>query len=425
MSLSTQSYKGARDFYPEDKARQKWMFDSIRKTYESCGYQEYDAPILEPTELYLSKGNQEIIEEQTYTFKDRGDRSVTIRTEMTPSVSRMVAAKRQELGYPLRWYAIPELWRYERMQRGRGRQFWQPNADIFGVSGIEAEFEIMMLARQVYLDFGASESSFSVLYSSRKLIDALLDEQAIAPEKRPAFARLIDKMKKITPEELEESMLVIVDKDEAKSSYLTQLFSASDLSQMSDDLKSSEAFEELERLKQMFSQAGASNVRFDMSIMRGFDYYTDIVFEVMDENPENNRAMGGGGRYDGLVGLFGVEPLPTVGYAMGDMGLELFLEANGLMKEASPGVDVRLILVDVDYSKTLDIQLLLRKQGLSVDVDSSGRKLDKCFKSAEKARVRSVIVVGESELSSGLYSIKSEDTKHSIDDLIKKIQQAK
>ena len=146
MTLSTQSYKGARDFYPEDKRLQKYIFSKMREVCEQFGYEEYDAPILEPTELFLAKGNQEIIDEQTYTFDDRGQRSVTVRTEMTPSVSRMVAGRRQELAYPVRWYSIPELWRYERMQRGRLRQFWQLNVDIFGIDGVEAEHELIVLA---------------------------------------------------------------------------------------------------------------------------------------------------------------------------------------------------------------------------------------------------------------------------------------
>jgi histidyl-tRNA synthetase len=145
MTLSTQPYKGARDFYPEDKRVQKFMFNTMRRVVESFGYQEYDAPIVEPIELYLSKTSEEIVQEQTYNFLDRGERHVTLRPEMTPTVSRMVAAKRQELAYPLRWYSIPNLWRYERPQHGRLREHWQLNVDIFGVAGIEADHEIILL----------------------------------------------------------------------------------------------------------------------------------------------------------------------------------------------------------------------------------------------------------------------------------------
>ena len=159
MALSTQPYKGARDFYPEDKRLQKFMFAKLREVCERFGYEEYDAPILEPTELFASKTSDEIVNEQTYTFTDRGERSVTIRTEMTPSVSRMVAGRRQELAYPLRWYSTPNLWRYERPQRGRLREFWQPNVDVFGLAGIEAEHEVILLADQVLRAFGAKPTS--------------------------------------------------------------------------------------------------------------------------------------------------------------------------------------------------------------------------------------------------------------------------
>ena len=173
MTLSTQPYKGARDFYPEDKRLQKYMFAKMREVAERFGYEEYDAPILEPTDLYLSKGNQEIIDEQTYTFTDRGGRSVTIRTEMTPTVSRMVAGRRQELPYPIRWYSIPNLWRYERTQRGRLREFWQPNFDIFGMEGVEADHEIVLLADQLMKSFGARTDMYVIQLSSRKLVDEL------------------------------------------------------------------------------------------------------------------------------------------------------------------------------------------------------------------------------------------------------------
>src|SRR5438270_6262407 len=155
MPLSTQPYKGARDFYPEDKRIQKYLFKKLRETVERFGYEEYDAPILEPLELYLAKTSEEIVSEQTYVFEDRGGRKVVIRPEMTPTVSRMVAAQRQELAYPLRWYSIPNLWRYERPQRGRLREHWQLNVDIFGVADAIAELEMITLVDAIFKEFGA------------------------------------------------------------------------------------------------------------------------------------------------------------------------------------------------------------------------------------------------------------------------------
>ncbi|HET8708721.1 MAG TPA: ATP phosphoribosyltransferase regulatory subunit, partial [Candidatus Saccharimonadales bacterium] len=167
MALSTQPYKGARDFYPEDKRIQKFMFAKLRQAVESFGYEEYDAPILEPTDLYLIKGNQEIINEQTYTFADRGGRNMTIRTEMTPTVSRMVAGKRQELAYPVRWYSIPNLWRYERPQRGRLREFWQLNVDIFGIDNVKAEIEVVQVVDACLKVFKARPDMYDIKLNSR------------------------------------------------------------------------------------------------------------------------------------------------------------------------------------------------------------------------------------------------------------------
>src|SRR5438309_11103942 len=157
MALPTQPYKGARDFYPDDKRLQKYIFGKLRESVEKFGYEEYDAPVLEPLELYLAKTGEEIVNEQTYTFEDRGGRKVAIRPEMTPTVSRMVAAKRQELAYPLRWYSIPNLWRYERPQRGRLREHWQLNVDLFGLPGIEAEHEIINVVDTIFQSFGATQ----------------------------------------------------------------------------------------------------------------------------------------------------------------------------------------------------------------------------------------------------------------------------
>ncbi|MBX4200260.1 histidine--tRNA ligase [Candidatus Parcubacteria bacterium] len=183
--LSTDSYKGVRDFYPEEQAIQNYIFKIWRKTLESFGYQEYGASILEPSEIYKEKSGEEIVKSQTYTFKDRGDREVTLRPEMTPSIARMVAAKRRELGFPLRWYSIPNLFRYEAPQRGRLREHWQLNADIFGVDGIEADVEIITLAYRILIAFGASDENFEIRLNS------------YAQDEGESLSRVIDRLKDI------------------------------------------------------------------------------------------------------------------------------------------------------------------------------------------------------------------------------------
>jgi len=340
MALSTQPYKGARDFYPEDKRLQKWLFSKWREVCESFGYEEYDAPILEPTDLYLSKGNEEIIAEQTYTFEDRGGRSVTIRTEMTPSVSRMVAGRRQELAYPLRWYSFPNLWRYERPQRGRQREFWQPNVDIFGVAGLEADQEIIQVADAILQSFGAKREFYEIKINSRALMDKIVaDYLHLDKTQGETLIRLIDRMHKLERSEfigLLDGVFSPSQRDEGYVEKLLNFLQATALTEIPVELLELEATQNLARLLELLKANEITNAVYDPTLMRGFDYYTDIVFEVFDTSPENNRAMMGGGRYDGLIASFGVEPVPTVGFAWGDAPFVNFLEVHKLLPELKP-----------------------------------------------------------------------------------------
>src|SRR5690554_330000 len=214
MSLPTQPYKGARDFYPEDKRLQKRLFAQMRKVAESFGYEEYDAPILEPLELYLAKTGEEIVNEQTYAFTDRGGREVVIRPEMTPTVSRMVAGRRQELAYPARWFSIPNLWRYERPQRGRLREHWQLNVDLFGVDTIDAELELIMVASDIMQTFGAKKDMFQIRINSRKLMDLIFtDYLELDVVQANLMAKLFDRKGKMPAEAFEREAAGIFDAD--------------------------------------------------------------------------------------------------------------------------------------------------------------------------------------------------------------------
>lgn len=412
MSLSTQSYKGARDFYPEDKRLQKYMFGKMREISERFGYEEYDAPILEPTELYLSKGNQEIIDEQTYTFTDRGGRSVTIRTEMTPSVSRMVAGRRQELVYPLRWYSVPNLWRYERMQRGRLREFWQYNADIFGVEGVEAEHEIILLADQIMKSYGAKPDMYSIRISSRKLVDELFGSHlGLDNTQRETLVRLIDRIQKMPYESFvaqADALLTPTQREQGLLDRLLELLKITKLEQLPSGFEANPTVLRLRQLFDMLEDAKIRNAVFDITLMRGFDYYTDVVFEVFDTDPENNRAMFGGGRYDGLIGLFGVEPVPTVGFGMGDVTLQNFLESHELLPPLRTETDAYVILTsDTIYEKAQAIIASLRSMGLNVAVDSTGRKIDKQIKTAVKKGIHYAIFIGDAELANGRLKLRN------------------
>lgn len=412
MTLSTQPYKGARDFYPEDKRLQKYLFAKVREISEQFGYEEYDAPILEPTELYLAKGNQEIIDEQTYTFTDRGGRSVTIRTEMTPTVSRMVAAKRQELGYPVRWYSIPNLWRYERMQRGRLREFWQYNADVFGVEGITAEHEIITLADRILKSLGAKSDMYSIRINSRALTAYLFREYlGLSETQEQTLVRLIDRIKKMDEATFVaqvDAVLTPTQRETGTLDKLLQLLRITSLNDLPDGMETEPSVQALKQLGELLQNSHVSNARFDMTLMRGFDYYTDIVFEVFDEHPDNNRAMFGGGRYDGLVGMFGVEPVPTVGIAFGDVTLQNFLEVHDLVPVLPTETDAYVVLLGEGvYEKAQDTFDHFRREGLRLAVDTTGRKIDKQIKSAVKKGVGYALFIGETELQTGQFRLKN------------------
>lgn len=253
MTLSTEPYKGVQDFYPEDMLVQNHIFNTWRKVAEQFNYQEYSASPLEPTEIYSEKSGDEIVNQQTFTFIDRGGRSVTLRPEMTPTLARMVAARRKSLKFPLRWYSIPNLFRYEKPQRGRRREHYQFNADLLGLTDLEADKEILSMAYSIMKAFGAQDQDFEIRINNA----------------------------------------------------------------------------DLENFKDV-----APNLVTDPSLARGQAYYTGMVFEIFDTNPENSRALAGGGRYDNLLELFGVEPVPAVGFAMGDIALRDFLETHKLLPNA-------------------------------------------------------------------------------------------
>ncbi len=299
--ISTEPYKGVRDFYPEDMAIQNYIFGVWRKISESLGFVEYTASILEPAELYRAKSGEELVNEQMFTFTDRGDREVALRPEMTPSLARMIAAQRKSLKFPLKWYSIPNLFRYEKPQRGRKREHWQLNCDIMGITDLSAEVEIISLAYEIMKAFGAKDEDFEIKINDRVLLREKFESQDLI--------KLLDRKDKMPTEEFAQKWQEISGKE------------------FEDNIEPNETIKEL--LKKL-ADRGVKNVTFSPTITRGFDYYTGVVFEVFDTNPENRRSLFGGGRYDNLLEIFGAEPVPTVGFGMGDVTIRDFLETHGL-----------------------------------------------------------------------------------------------
>lgn len=377
--MKIEPYKGVRDFYPEDQRIQNYIFSAMRRAVESYGYEEYNASILESTELYLSKTSEEIVSEQTYTFTDRGDRSVTLRPEMTPTVARMVAARKRELGYPLRLYCIQNFFRYERPQRGRLREFWQLNADLFGVSGIEADVEAIAVAYRVMKEMGAQDGNFVIKIGNRGFLDSVYDSIGIPKEERQAMTRLLDAKDKGAD----------VRKD------------------ILEALRQPEKFEYFAELNKALRVRGITNAVIDANIARGFDYYTGVVFEVFDTNPANPRAMFGGGRYDNLIGQYGSEDVPAVGFAMGDVIARDFLETHNLLPKLPSTAQVYLAPVkpeDAEAASALADEL--RASGVHVALGMRHEKIGDHIKHAVKLSIPYFIGYGEKEKTAGTVTLK-------------------
>ena len=411
--LSTNPYKGTRDYYPEDKRVQNYIFSTWRRVAESYGYQEYSTPLLEPLELYAAKTGQEIVSEQTYTFTDRGDRTVAIRPEMTPSVSRMIAGRRQETGYPARWYSIANFMRYERPQRGREREFWQLNVDIFGVAGTPADVETIQLAHSIMKAFGATEKMYTIRINDRELIEAMMrDYLGLSTVQAELMIKLFDRKGKIPHEAFRDQAVDIFGADRAPDGLkkIAKLISSNNIDTLPNELVELEPVKRLQDLFHAIHGAGVRNAIFDITLMRGFDYYTGMVFEVFDNHPENNRAMFGGGRYDGLVSLFGAEPVPTVGFAPGGTTMEVFLRSHELLPELSSTTDIYMIVLGEAERGAQKLARELREEGINVAVDITGRKLDRQIKAAVKMKVPYLLFVGEKEIAVEIYRLK--DVKH-------------
>ncbi len=389
--ISTEPYKGVRDFYPEDQFVQRYIFEQMERVCELFGYEEYNASILESAELYRSKTSEEIVNEQTYTFTDRGDREVTLRPEMTPTVARMVAARSREIPMPARWYSVQNFFRYERPQRGRGREFWQLNADLFGATGVAADAEVIAMAYSLIKGLGADDSAFEIRVSDRRILDTIYDSTGIDADKRAEVTRLLDRRSKVDDFAGELTKLV----GSASEALIDQL-----------DRTTSTAY--LEALRVELAHMGVNNMIVDTKITRGFDYYTGMVFEVFDTAENNRRSMMGGGRYDNLMSLFGTEPISAVGFAMGDMVARDFLETHNLLPAYAPATE--LMLCVVDESAMTHAQRLaqdLRREDVTVAVNISGKRIGDQIRQADKMKIPFVIGIGTQERDSGKYTIKN------------------
>ena len=396
---SMEPYKGVRDFYPQDQFVQRYIFETMARVCELYGYEEYGASVLEPAELYRAKTSEEIVNDETYKFRDRGDREVTLRPELTPTFARMVAAKRRDIPLPARWYAIANAFRYQRPQKGRLREFWQLNADIVGIDGIEADAEIIALAHNVVRSFGAEERNFEIRVSDRRLLESAYDECGIAPEVRAAVTRLLDKRGKI--DTFEEELARAAGEKTAR--MLVEHL----------DRTTSSAY--LEELRGVLQSLGVRNMVVDTKITRGFDYYTGMVFEIFDTDESNRRSLAGGGRYDSLLSLFGGAPIPAVGFAMGDVITRDFLEAHNLIPNYTPSTELMLGVIDkTAVAHAMRLAQDLRREDVAVAVNFSLRRAGDQIKTADELGIPFIIMVGEQERDSGKYTIRQLENGNEV-----------
>ncbi|MFN3246267.1 MAG: histidine--tRNA ligase, partial [Leptonema sp. (in: bacteria)] len=307
-----QPYPGTRDFYPNEMFLRNWFFEKQREVCRNYGYEEYSAPILEYTDLYRSKSSEEIVNEQLYTFIDRGNREVSIRPEMTPTLARMIANRDQSYVPPLRWFSIANFMRYERPGKGRLREFYQLNVDLIGSNTVYSDVEILSVAMDILKSYGANEDQFIVRFSHRALLDLWLG--LTDKEKLRKIGRIIDKKEKITQEEFDKELKSICEDKEIKAIYnffQLRLESYQDLLKDIEPKSRDQISNILNQLSQMVKYLSVNhnpkNLIFDPTIVRGFDYYTGLIFEIYDTHPENRRAIFGGGRYDNLIGQFSKE----------------------------------------------------------------------------------------------------------------------
>lgn len=408
--LSSQPYKGTRDFYPEDMRLRGWFFGKIKTALELSAFDEYNGPMLESLDIYAAKSGAELVREQTYTFEDRGGRLLTIRPEMTPTVARMVASRINELNFPLRWYSIQNFYRYERPQRGRLREFWQVNADIFGCDGFEADLEIISTAIKLLRVFGADERMFRVHINNRRFFaDAVAAIAGADAEGSRAVSKIVDRKGKIPRGEYEKELRALgLDDEKIKKIDALYAMSAEEAASLCPDSAGAR------ELTDLFSALRASGLEkycvFDFGVIRGLDYYTGSVFEVFDEAPENNRAMFGGGRYDNLVGLFvGNASISGVGFGFGDVTLENFLTTHKLIPD-NFGTTPRVLISrfdDVPYENYLKIAETLRDLGVAAMSYIGGKRFGKQIDYAARAGCSHVLIMGGSELAAGVVKIKN------------------
>jgi len=395
---TVQAVKGTRDFYPEAMAFRSWLYGKVQEISRRFGYQEYEAPLLERLELYAAKSGEELVKEQSFVLMDRGGDELALRPELTPSLARMVAQRQGQLVWPVRWFSYGPFWRYERPQRGRTREFFQWNIDLLGAETSTADGEIVAIGAEFLRSMGLSCEDVAIFLNSRRLMERKLSEIGIGEELRDSVFRLIDRRDRLSADRW-EAWAVELGLSEDQLEGIKGLLANPDL------------WQESEELRQVFATAEAFGVAdymvYDASIVRGLDYYTGPVFEAYDR-ARTSRAIFGGGRYDNLVADVGGDPITGVGFAMGDVIIELLLRASNKLPAlpTSPSQVLVTLFSEELYLQTLALAARLRQAGINAEQMLEPVRLGRQVRYADRKGIPYAVILGPDEIQAGQVIVK-------------------
>ena len=409
-----QALPGFRDFYPDDFAVRAHIMRTWREVARRYGFQEYDGPPLEPLELYTEKSGPEIVQ-QLYNFTDKGGREVAMRPEMTPTLARMAGARAGGLRKPIKWFSIPQLFRYERQQRGRLREHFQLNLDIIGEEDSAADAELLAAAIDMLRAFGLTEQDFVARVSDRRLLRALLLHAGVPEDQLVLVYNIVDKLERDPREVIAKRLRDEAGMGDEAVERTLDIFRHTDFAAVRAAYGGTEGVApEIERMGEIFRHLEAMGlgafVRFDLSIVRGLAYYTGIVFELFDARGEL-RAICGGGRYDNLLAQVGGVSLPALGFGMGDVVLRELLSDRGLLPDARQTLDWYVIPVTPEQRpEVLALVHRLRDAGGSVDYAFKQQGVGKQFKNASALGARRTVVIGPDEAAEGVAVVKDMES---------------
>ena len=402
-----QGLKGFRDFYPEEMAPRREVIDTVETAAAQYGFREIGTPALERTEMYVDKSGEEIVEE-LYNFTDKGDREVALTPELTPTVARMVVAKQQALSKPIKWYSTRPFWRYEQVQQGRFREFYQTNIDIFGSSEPTADAEVLAVAADALTGLGLTADDFEFRVSHRDILSGLVDAFDADVDTQAAI-RSVDKSAKIETAEYHD-LLVDAGLSAAQAAEFDDLLDTDDLSDLTAFAGTDRVADAVENLEAVLEAADAFGAReyctVSLETARGLDYYTGVVFECFDSTGEIGRSVFGGGRYDDLIESFGGQPTPAVGVAPGHAPLGLLLQRAGVWPDDAATTDYYVLTVGDTRSVAADIARDLRDRGNVVETDLSDRSFGAQMGYADSIGAETVVIVGERDLADDNVTVK-------------------